>query len=273
MNHLYEKLIGMYGINGGTCWDRNDGSIYNPIGFSTIDFISTLTDIDIKNTNNDIVNQGLEKFVKYYDAKSSLFKYSDKSAKLPCITAKMLSILQRVRYPFIETETVYEYFLNSQQSDGGWRCATVKIGKSPETDASNPGTTLYILDAFRYRKNSKSDLLKLNRGVGFLLDHWVTRKPLGPCGFGIGTTFMKTEYPFYRYTIFYYVYVLSFYQSARNDKRFKEVFGVLKRNETPTGLKIEKPHKNWKPLLFNNSYECELSNRKYSEIKNNIENG
>lgn len=270
MSNLSQKLIDLRDVNGGNFWDRQDGSIYNPIGFSTIDFISSLADLGVKFTKNDAVRSGLEKMISFYDSKTSLFKYSSVSSKLPCVTAKILATIQKTGFTFKESEVVYSCFLKTQQQDGGWRCATVKIGKSHETDASNPGTTLYVLDAFRFRKNSVSDLKQLNKGVDFLLEHWITRKPLGPCGFGIGTTFMKTEYPFYRYTIFYYVYVLSFYKHACSDKRFKEAFEILKKNETPNGLTIEKPHKNWKPILFKDSFESELSNSKYLEIKRNI---
>ena len=70
---------------------------------------------------------------------------------------------------------------------------------SPETDASNPGATLYVLDAFLYRENSAKEKKNLDLGVTFLLGHWDTRSPLGPCEFGIGSTFMKTEFPMIRY--------------------------------------------------------------------------
>jgi hypothetical protein len=54
------------------------------------------------------------------------------------------------------------------------------------------------------------------------LQHWVVKRPLGPCHFGIGTLFMQVEYPFLRYNLFSYVYVLSFYERAK----FLSVTGV-----------------------------------------------
>lgn len=270
MDKLFRVLIQLNEINGGTCWDRQDESIYNPIGFSTIDFLSIIGDLDCQIENDITIESGIQKTIKYYDKKTCLFRFSPTSSKLPYVTAKILVFLQKHRYHFEEMENCYQYFLKTQKNDGGWRCAVVKIGKSPETDASNPGTTLYVLDAFRYRKNSAEVLTKLNKGVDFLLDHWNTRKPLGPCGFGIGTTFMKTEYPFYRYNIFYYTYVLSFYPCACQDKRFLEVMEILRKKKTSTGIKIEKPHKNWKAILFEGTNECEISNGKYLEIENNL---
>jgi hypothetical protein len=224
----------------------------------------------IEYTKEQIVYDALNKLINYYDTKSRMFKFSPKSAKLPCITAKILTTLSKFNFNFPERESCYQYFLDTQQSDGGWRCATVKMGKSPETDASNPGTTLYVLDAFRFRNNSSQHILQLNKGIDFLLDHWITKKPLGPCEFGIGSSFMKTEYPFIRYNIFYYSYVLSFYKRAIHDERYKEVISFLKVYATNTGIKVENPHKSWKTLLFKNCSECDLANQKYYELIQNI---
>lgn len=39
---------------------------------------------------------------------------------------------------------------------------------------------------------------------------------------------MQVEYPFRGYNLFYYLYVLSFYEQARKDARFMEAFGLFK---------------------------------------------
>ena len=57
-----------------------------------------------------------------------------------------------------------------------------------------------------------------------LLSHWKTRRPLGRCGFGIGTLFGKSEYPFLRYNRFFYVYALSFYDAAKKRTEFRPSF-------------------------------------------------
>jgi hypothetical protein len=269
MNTVVKDLLAQSKFNGGTVWDRHDGSIYNPIGFSTMEILSVLGDIGFDYEKEKIINEALKKVIGYYDNKAKQFKYSEKSSKLPCISAKIVATLQKLKYDFQYFEDCYQYFLDTQQKDGGWRCATVKLGKSPETDASNPGTTLYVLDAFRYRNNSEKDIIQLNNGIGFLLDHWITKKPLGPCEFGIGTTFLKTEYPFIRYNIFYYAYILSFYSKAIDDKRFKEILKILLDKETNTGIRIENPHKSWKDILYKNGLECDLANMKFFELKKN----
>ncbi len=101
-----------------------------------------------------------------------------------------------------------------------------------------------------FRKNNKKETAALNRGVGFLLDHWDSRKPLGPCTFGIGSRFLKTEFPFRRYNLFYYVYVLSHYERAIGDLRLRQAFNALKSQSEDGGLRITAPHKAWKGAVF-----------------------
>jgi len=270
MNMFITSLCEHENINGGVSWSRQDGSIYNPIGSSTMDFLNVIGDMYKDISRNSIVDNSIKLVMDYYDSKTRQFRYSTKSQKIPCITAKIISILKKLKIEAPFYNECYQMFFETQQEDGGWRCATVNLGKSPKTDASNPGTTLYVLDALRYRENSLGEMKAINKAIEFLLNHWITRKPLGPCEFGIGTTFMKTEYPFYRYNIFYYVYALSFYDKARKDKRFVEVVSSLKSKETNTGIKVENPHKYWKDILFYNANECNLSNLKYKELLENL---
>lgn len=255
--------------NGGKYWSRKDGDIHAPHGYSTIDVLMTLGEMGHKYKESKITIEAI-KFVFEYLDDNGCFKYSSKSPKLPCITARILSALGRLGYKTDDRiEKSYQYLINSQQSDGGWRCSTAKIGKSPETDASNPGTTLYVLDAFRFRSNGKSEELKLENGLEFLLKHWITRKPLGPCEFGIGSRFLLVEYPFLRYNLFYYVYVLSQYSQVRNDKRFIEAKKVLMEKVKDDGIYPETPHKSWNIFIFAKKNEySELATKRYSEIIN-----
>lgn len=270
MEVLLKTLCEKDTVNGDRLWARHDGSIYNPIGASTIDFLNVIGDLHVSSVNNETVENAVQLVIDYYDRKTMQFRYSPKGSKLPCITAKIISILKKLQVVFPFYEECYQMFFETQRPDGGWRCATVKIGKSPETDASNPGTTLYVLDALRHRGNNADELVAINKAVDFLLDHWITKKPLGPCEFGIGSTFMKTEYPFYRYNVFYYAYVLSFYERARQDERFVGVLNVLGSKETRTGVLIENPHKYWSRILFDQTKECPLSNGKYQELSKNV---
>ena len=91
-----------------------------------------------------------------------------------------------------------EHLLEIQSEDGGWRCLKFSYGKGEETNSSNPFPTRMALNIFRFTDNyQNNDALK--KAVNFLLEHWVTRKPLGPCHDGIGSLFMEVEYPFRTY--------------------------------------------------------------------------
>jgi hypothetical protein len=63
--------------------------------------------------------------------------------------------------------------------------------------------------------------------VEFLLSHWVSRAPLGPRHYGIGTLFMQVSYPLADYNLFSWVRVLSHYELARSDPHFLEALACL----------------------------------------------
>ena len=269
---MIEKIIQRQHDNGGQFWSRKDGDIHAPFGSSTIDTLFVLGEIEYSINDNPQIADAID-FIFLYQTTDGCFKYSPKSSKLPCMTARIIAGLGRLGLKNdTRIEKSFNWMLDTQWDDGGWRCPTVKLGKSPLTDASNPGTTLYVLDAFRFRNNSADDLDKLNKGVDFLLQHWDIRQPIGPCNFGIGTTFMKLEYPFLRYNLFYYVYVLSFYEIAKNDKRFRDAYNRLQDKVKGDKLIPENPHKAWKEFDFARKGEIsDFGTKRLIEIKKNIE--
>uniref|UniRef100_UPI000A650119 hypothetical protein n=1 Tax=Clostridium sp. NkU-1 TaxID=1095009 RepID=UPI000A650119 len=96
-----------------------------------------------------------------------------------------------------------------------------------------------MLDAFRFSGYLNKEQA-LDKAVDFLLEHWVIRKPIGPCHYGIGTLFMQVEYPFRNYNLFEYVYILSFYNRAKNDSRFLEAFEKLKSKTVNGQIIVER---------------------------------
>jgi len=134
--------------------------------------------------------------------------------------------------------------------DGGWRCSKFPFGRGPETEFSNPGVTLGVLDAFRYSAHLNQSAA-LDRAVESLLEHWVVRRPMGPCHFGIGTLFLQVEYPFLRYNLFSYIYVLSFYERAKRDARYSEALGLFESKLDERGrVVVEHPHRQLAGLSF-----------------------
>ena len=266
-----DEILQRQNDNGGLYWSREDGDIHVPSGFSTIDTISVLGEIGYTTHDNSQIADAVD-FIFSYQTPEGSFKYSPKSSKLPCLTARIIAGLGRLGLKNdMRIDKSYKWMLDNQWDDGGWRCKTVKLGKSPLTDASNPGTTLYVLDAFRFKDKSSDDIDKLNKGVDFLLQHWDVRQPIGPCNFGIGSTFMKVEYPFLRYNIFYYVYILSFYDKAKNDKRFWEAYNQLRNKLKDNKLIPENPHRAWKDFYFARKGQVsEIGTKRWIEIEKNI---
>ncbi|MHC4586772.1 MAG: prenyltransferase, partial [Planctomycetota bacterium] len=91
------------------------------------------------------------------------------------------------------------------------------------------------------------------------------------CHYGIGTLFMQVEYPFFRYNLFYYVYVLSFYNKAKKDKRFSEALASLESKLANGKMIVENPHKKLAKFSF-----CEkgkpsaIATERYHQILENI---
>jgi hypothetical protein len=259
--------------NGGQFWSREDGNIHAPNGSSTIDTLFVFGELGLSVKDNPVISNAVN-FVFAYQSPEGSFKYSLTSPKFPCITARIVAAFGRLGLATDKRmEKSYRWLLNTQWNDGGWRCATVKLGKSPLTDMSNPGTTLYVLDAFRFRNNKSQEINKLNSGIDFLLQHWEVRLPIGPCEFGIGSRFLQIEYPFLRYNIFYYVYVLSFYNKALKDKRFQDAYIFLADKVKNGKLVPEKPHPAWQKFDFARKGQVSnIATTRWNEIEMNMKN-
>ena len=158
----------------------------------------------------------------------------------PCHTALAANLLCRMGYAQDALiKLTLNHFLDTQQPDGGWRCEKYSFGRGEETRYSTPYTTLVVLDLFRQIPGFEGDP-RLDRAVEFLLTHWVIRRPISPCHYGIGSRFLQIEYPMRGYSLFYYVYVLSFYAQARNDTRFQEALEALSAKTVNGEIPVER---------------------------------
>jgi len=104
------------------------------------------------------------------------------------------------------------------------------------------------------------------------LDAVLARRRCGPCHYGIGPRFMQVEYPFLRYNIFYFVYVLSHYPLAARDKRFRAAAAALATRIDADGrLVVEAPHRGLKGLAFcERGKPSDLATVRYREIVANV---
>ena len=112
----------------------------------------------------------------------------------------------------------------------------------------------------------------LDLAVETLLAHWDTRLPIGPCHYGMGTLFMQVEYPFLRYNLFYYTYVLSFYSHARLDRCFRQAWRVLQSKLDRQGRIIaERPYRKLAGLsVCLKGQPSAAATERYQEIVTNL---
>lgn len=129
--------------------------------------------------------------------------------------------------------------LEVQSDDEGLRCNKFSFGCSPKTGSSNPRSTLAVLNTFRFTDTLNREPA-LDKVVDFLLKHWMIKKPIGPCHYGIDTLFMQVECPLRDYNLLQYVYVLSFYNRAKKDKRFLEALAALRVRLTNAEVVVER---------------------------------
>lgn len=122
-------------------------------------------------------------------------------------------------------------YLDGLVRDNGWPCAvSPELGKfrgPGRKDDPCPYATLVTLQALaqipelRESKSAKT-------GVETLLTLWEKSQEQHPYMFFMGTDFRKLKAPLFWYDILHVLDVLSHFQWARGDKRFKQMLEVVK---------------------------------------------
>jgi hypothetical protein len=255
--------------NGGDFWATSDGRWGKGSPFSTFDCVLTLTELGMSRSDPALKGAAAQLLAAWRD--DGRFRPAPKGAIHPCHTANAARALCRLGYARDKRlRKTFEHLFEVQHEDGGWRCNTTKLGKSDETDASNPGVTLAVLDAFRFTRSVDEDR-RLDRAADTLLEHWTTRRPLGPCHFGIGSRFAQVEYPFLRYNLFFWVYVLSHYRRAVEDRRFGQALRALEDKVVDGQLVVENPNRGLAKLAFcKRGAPSARATRRYREILANV---
>lgn len=255
--------------NGADLWTTPDKRLLKGSPFSTLESVMYLLEIGMEKT--DTLATEIAQLIFSTWIEDGRFKLYPKSSIYPCHTINAVNVLCHMGYVNdLRIQKTFVHLLNTQHTDGGWRCNKFSYGKGDETQYSNPFPTLVSLNAFRFTKYLNRDS-RLDLAVEFLLNHWDVKKPIGPCHYGIGSLFMQVEYPFRNYNLFIYVYVLSFYDKAKKDKRFLEALEALKSKMFDGQVIVERVV----PKLSNLSF-CRkgkpslLASIRYTEIINNL---
>lgn len=270
----FDQILATRYDNGADFWTTPDGRLGIEKPISTLTALMIISELDVPRDHEAL--QGATELVLGAIRADGRVRIAPKGAIYPCHTARAVTGLCRNGYAsHPRVQAALDYLLSDRYEDGGWRCKKFIFGHGPETEASNPGVTLLALDAFRLAglDAATPKVPNLDRAVETLLDHWTVKMPVGPCHYGIGNLFMQVEYPFLRYNLFYYVYVLSFYEKARKDIRFIEAFAALKQKLDDQGhMIVERPNRKLSKLsICQKGRPSAAATARYLEITKNLE--
>lgn len=254
---------------GADHWTTPDKRLLKGSPFSA--YYSTLMLLELgMEPNEPVLKETAELFFEAW-REDGRFKLYPDGAIYPCHTIHATNLLCNMGYVSDDrVQRTFQHLLETQYTDGGWRCNKFSFGRGPETESSNPFPTLIALNAFRF-----SDYLNrepaLDRAVDFLLEHWVIKKPIGPCHYGIGSLFMQVGFPFDNYNLFQYVHVLSFYNRAKKDERFSEALKALKAKLVDEKVVVKRVVPKLAKLNFCfKDRPSELATKRYQEIFINL---
>lgn len=262
-----EAVLATRHENGADHWATPEGGLAKGGPFSTLEAPALLVELGVEPTDR-VLRETAEVILGAWRA-DGRFRVSPSGAIYPCHTinaARTLTLLghgddDRVR-------RTLDHLLATLHDDGAWRCRKFSYGHGPETESSNPGPTLAALDVLRLA--GLTDAAPAG-AVELLLGHWVSRLPLGPCHYGIGTLFRQVQYPFGGYGLFAWVHVLSSYPQARRDPRFLEALAALQDRLVDGQVVVERVHRRLVGLTFCRRGEpTELGTRRYQEILANL---
>jgi hypothetical protein len=265
-----EAVLARRHDNGADFWASADGRLAVGDPFSTLTSLLVLHELKVPRTHEAV--RGALQLVRGARRDDGRFRLAPGGSLYPCSTAAAARVLCRFGYAKDRgLQPTLVHLLETQHADGGWRCNKFSYGRGPETEFSNPGVTLGVLDVFRFTDHVNQSPA-LDRAVDSLLGHWVIRRPIGPCHFGIGTLFMQVEFPFLRYNLFHWVYVLSFYDRARDDPRYLEALRLLESKVDPGGrVVVERPNRGLAGLSFCAAGRpSDLATARYREIAENL---
>jgi hypothetical protein len=257
--------------NGADYWTTPDNRLLKGSPFSAYNCALILLELGMK-PSEPVLKEVSELFFSTWK-EDGRFKLYPKGSIYPCHTICAAYLLCSMGYSSdARIKKTFQHLLNTQYTDGGWRCNKFSFGHGPETEYSNPMPTLTALNAFRFSDYLNKEPL-LDKAVDFLLEHWIIRKPIGPCHYGIGKLFMQVEYPFGNYNLFQYVYVLSFYKKAKKDKRFQEALKTLQAKLLNGKIVVERVVPKLKNFSFcKKGGPTSLGTKRYHEIIENTGN-
>ena len=170
-----------------------------------------------------------------------------------CVAHVMTYALARFGYlDDPRLEQAYAQIAAWQRLDGGWHPNRQLLpGAAREADPSCPFGTLNVLRALTANPALR-DSAEARRAATNLLDCWARRsEPYRPVGFGIGSAWDKTQYPFVQYQLLKVVDTLAPVPAVRDDPRFAEMLDRLRSKQGADGhWTAESINKPWSEFDF-----------------------
>ncbi len=265
-----EAILSHRHDNGADLWTTPDKRLIKGAPFSTLESVMYLLELGMEPTE-PLLKEAAELIFSTWQ-EDGRFKLYPQGSIYPCQTIHAANVLCHMGYVSdVRLQKALQHLLDIQYTDGGWRCDKFSFGRGPETEYSNPFPTLNALNTFRFTEYLNKEPA-LDKAVDFLLEHWIIRKPIGPCHYGIGTLFMQVEYPFRNYNLFIYAYVLSFYNRAKEDKRFLEALETLDSKMVDGQIVVERVVPKLAGLSFcKKGKTSEMASIHYHEILRNLQ--
>jgi hypothetical protein len=255
---------------GADYWTTPDKRILKGSPFNLVESVSYLLELGLL-PDEPVLTEAIARIFSC-QLDDGRFRTYPGGTPLPCQTSFVASVLcQAGLATNPRVEKTLAYLLGWRWDDSGWRCTSFPYGKGLETNHSNPHPTLLALDALRYQPDLTAGQA-LDGAVEFLLSHWDSRLPIGPCHYGIGTLFMTPEFPFRTYNLFHWVYVLSFYAHARTDSRYRAALATLQAQTVDGQIVVRRVVPKLAKLKFcAKNQPSALATRRYRELLANLD--
>src|SRR5213594_3643358 len=210
----------------------SDGGLYSPKWISTTYTMLLLRDFGIPPTNRKarracphLLDQGLQR--------DGGINYGWRGRSETCITGMVLSLLSYFEHDDDRLDTLADYLLKEQMSDGGWNCQ-----RPYGATHSSVNTTISVLEGLRLYeqhrgRNAPAAQAAQRRGREFLLAHRLFRSDR--TGEIIKPIFLRFSFPpQWHYDI---LRALDYFRAvnAPGDERLAEAIAIVRNGQREDG--------------------------------------
>ena len=119
--------------NGFDLWTTSDKRLVKGSPFSTLECVMYLLELGMEPQEPILMEAAELIFSTWQD--DGRFKISPQGSIYPCHTLHAANVLCHLGYAHdVRLQKTFQYLLDIQYKDGGWRCNKFSYGRGPETD-------------------------------------------------------------------------------------------------------------------------------------------